>query len=76
MIINSVSAQNVLKYKSLDLHDLPAQGIIAVSGLNESGKSSIGETVCFALFGRTFFTQSGRCGQGFAVGRESLLGHP
>ena len=54
MIINSVSAQNVLKYKSLDLHDLPAQGIIAVSGLNESGKSSIGETVCFALFGRTF----------------------
>lgn len=54
MIINSVSAQNILKYKNLDLQDLPAQGIIAISGQNESGKSSIGEAVCFALFGRTF----------------------
>jgi len=25
-----------------------------ISGENESGKSSIGETICFALFGRTF----------------------
>lgn len=54
MIINSVSAQNVLKYKNLELSDIPAKGIIAISGQNESGKSSIGETVCFALFGRTF----------------------
>src|SRR5210317_1633695 len=54
MIINSVSAQNILKYKNLDLPDLPEQGIIAISGCNESGKSSIGETICFALFGRTF----------------------
>src|SRR5210317_1864642 len=54
MIINSVSAQNILKYKNLDLPDLPGQGIIAISGFNESGKSTIGETICFALFGRTF----------------------
>lgn len=54
MIINSVSAQNILKYKNLDLQNLPTQGIIAISGHNESGKSSIGEAVCFALFGRTF----------------------
>lgn len=54
MIINSVSSENILKYKNLDLHDLPERGIIAISGQNESGKSSIGETVCFALFGRTF----------------------
>jgi exonuclease SbcC len=54
MIINSVSAQNILKYKNLDLPNMPAQGIIAISGQNESGKSSIGEAVCFALFGRTF----------------------
>ena len=54
MILNSISAQNVLKYKNLDLPDLPEQGIIAISGFNESGKSSIGETICFALFGRTF----------------------
>lgn len=54
MIITGVKAQNVLKYAELALENLPEKGIIAVSGHNESGKSSIGETVCFALFGRTF----------------------
>jgi len=54
MIIHSIQANNVLKYQQLDLQDLPAQGVIAISGLNESGKSTIGETICFALFGRTF----------------------
>jgi exonuclease SbcC len=54
MIIHSISAENVLKYARLTLDDLPAQGVIAVSGPNESGKSSIGEAICFALFGRTF----------------------
>ncbi|HID45205.1 MAG TPA: ATPase [Chromatiaceae bacterium] len=54
MIINAVKATNVLKYAELNLQDLPEKGIIAISGENESGKSTIGETVCFALFGRTF----------------------
>jgi DNA repair protein SbcC/Rad50 len=54
MIITSIKAENVLKYKALDLPDLPEKGVIAISGKNESGKSTIGETVCFALFGRTF----------------------
>lgn len=54
MIIHRVWAQNVLKYATLELNDLPPQGIIGVSGANESGKSTIGETVCFALFGRTY----------------------
>jgi len=54
MIITAINAQNVLKYAELQLENLPEKGIIAVSGHNESGKSSIGETVCFALFGRTF----------------------
>ena len=54
MIITGIKAQNVLKYTELQLENLPEKGIIAVSGHNESGKSSIGETVCFALFGRTF----------------------
>jgi len=54
MIINSVRAKNVLKYEFLELENLPAEGIIAISGENESGKSTIGETICFALFGRTF----------------------
>ena len=54
MIIVSVAAENVLKYSSLELSGFPEEGIIAVSGQNESGKSSIGETICFALFGRTY----------------------
>ena len=54
MIVTGVKAQNVLKYAELQLENLPEKGIITVSGHNESGKSAIGETVCFALFGRTF----------------------
>jgi hypothetical protein len=54
MIIERIQAENVLKYARLDLDQIPARGLIAVTGDNESGKSSIGESVCFALFGRTF----------------------
>ena len=54
MIITDISAENVLKYARLELKDLPESGIIAIHGPNESGKSTVGETVCFALFGRTF----------------------
>jgi exonuclease SbcC len=53
MIITRIQAKDLLKYEQLDL-TIPEQGIIAISGQNESGKSSIGEAVCFALFGRTF----------------------
>lgn len=54
MIIHSLIATNLLKYRHLELKALPTNGIIAISGYNESGKSSIGEAICFALFGRTF----------------------
>ena len=54
MIINSLWAENVLKYSLLHILDIPPRGLIAVIGDNESGKSSIGESICFALFGRTF----------------------
>jgi exonuclease SbcC len=54
MIITALRAYNVLKYAQLQLDNLPEKGIIAISGHNESGKSSIGEILCFALYGRTF----------------------
>jgi hypothetical protein len=54
MIINRIRSEHVLKYAQLDLNHLPPRGLIAVSGPNESGKSTIGEIMCFALFGRTF----------------------
>jgi len=54
MIIKRIHSENFLKYAVLDLDKLPERGVIAVSGRNESGKTSIGEALCFALFGRTF----------------------
>jgi exonuclease SbcC len=54
MIIHRVWAENVLKYATLELNDLPTRGVIGISGANESGKSSIGEIICLVLFGRTF----------------------
>jgi len=54
MIIKRIHSENFLKYANLDLDKLPERGVIAVSGRNESGKTSIGESLCFALFGRTF----------------------
>jgi exonuclease SbcC len=58
MIITDISAENFLKYQSLELRNLPEAGLIAIEGANESGKSSIGETICYALFGRTFSLDS------------------
>lgn len=54
MIIKRIHSENFLKYTSLDICDLPENGLITVSGANESGKTTLGETLCFALFGRTF----------------------
>jgi exonuclease SbcC len=54
LIITHLRAENVLKYARLQLDDLPRLGLIGISGSNESGKSTIGETICYALFGRTF----------------------
>jgi exonuclease SbcC len=54
MIITALRAENFLKYQQLELADIPRDGIIAISGPNESGKSTIGETLCFVLFGRSF----------------------
>lgn len=53
MIITEIHAENFRKYKSLQLENLPECGVIAVIGGNESGKSSIGNAILFALFGCT-----------------------
>jgi exonuclease SbcC len=54
MIITHITADDLLKYTHLELTEIPRHGVITISGQNESGKSTIGESVCFALFGRTF----------------------
>lgn len=54
MLIRSLALINFKKYSNLLIDDLPRQGVVKVGGKNESGKTSIGEALCFALFGRTF----------------------
>jgi exonuclease SbcC len=71
MIITGVVAENLLKYSRLELRDLPEQGVIAISGRNESGKSSIGEILCFALFGRTFALEPGEVSKAIRWGEEN-----
>ena len=54
MIIRGFSASNVLKYRTLNLPNLPERGLIGIGGANEAGKSAIAEALCLALYGRTF----------------------
>jgi DNA repair exonuclease SbcCD ATPase subunit len=54
VIISKLRASNVLKYSQLEINDIPSKGQIAICGPNESGKTTIVESICFALFGRTF----------------------
>nr|CAA6823030.1 MAG: Exonuclease SbcC [uncultured Thiotrichaceae bacterium] len=53
MVITELLVVNFRKYENLHLTGLPEKGLIAVNGSNESGKSSLGDAICFALFGRT-----------------------
>jgi len=54
MLIKSLFAYDFRKYKELKVDNIPENGVISVSGANESGKTSMGEVICFALFNRTF----------------------
>ncbi|MBF0417317.1 MAG: AAA family ATPase [Magnetococcales bacterium] len=53
MIIRRLQSENILRFKILDLKDLPASGAIFITGPDESGKSAILEILCLALFGRS-----------------------
>lgn len=53
MIIKALAAHDFRKYAELHLDNLPERGLVAVVGGNESGKSTIGEALQFALFGST-----------------------
>ena len=57
MIIHAIRAENFMRFSSLHISNLPSRGIIGIEGSNESGKTTIGEAVLFALFGRTRASQ-------------------
>ena len=53
MIIKEIRAKNFMQYEELNIENIPQKGIIGIFGDNESGKSTIGEEIPFALFGVT-----------------------
>ena len=53
MIIKGIHAKNFMQYEELNIENIPQKGIIGIFGDNESGKSTIGEAMSFALFGVT-----------------------
>ena len=53
MLIKTLKASNFKKYEALEITDIPEKALIGIFGDNESGKSSIGDAVSFALFGQT-----------------------
>lgn len=54
MILKRIQGTHFQRYRELAILSLPERGLIGVVGENESGKSTIGDAVTFALFGRTF----------------------
>jgi DNA repair exonuclease SbcCD ATPase subunit len=53
MLIRSIKAENFMRFARLDIRDIPTDGIIGVEGPNESGKTTVGDALLFALFGKT-----------------------
>ncbi len=68
MIISGLRAENIFKYRKLELKNLPASGRIGITGPNEAGKTAIGGTICFALFGRSYALASDQLGKAIRWG--------
>ena len=52
MLIRSIRAENFKKFTLLHIHNIPSEGLIGVEGPNESGKTSLGDAILFAFFGK------------------------
>ena len=53
MRLETISLRNFRKISEAALEGLPEEGLIAVAGPNESGKTSLAEAVGFAFYGRS-----------------------
>lgn len=59
MIILALRGENFMKFRRLRLESLPRRGLLGLEGENEAGKSTIGELIQFALFGKTLSSTEG-----------------
>jgi len=59
MLIRWMRAENFMKFERLELTEFPARGLIGIVGRNEGGKTTIGELIQFALFGKTLSVSRG-----------------
>ena len=59
MLIRSLRGENFMKFRCIQIDGIPERGLIGIQGNNEGGKSTIGELIQFALFGKTVTTRDG-----------------
>ena len=59
MILRGLRGENFMKFEKISLQGIPERGLIGIEGSNEGGKSTIGELIQFALFGKTICTADG-----------------
>ncbi|MBI3889925.1 MAG: SMC family ATPase [Candidatus Wallbacteria bacterium] len=71
MILKTVQAENFQRYDRLEIANLPERGIVGVVGENESGKSTIGEIISFAFFGRTLKLDEDHVRESIQWGKDS-----
>ncbi|MBN1419850.1 MAG: AAA family ATPase [Planctomycetes bacterium] len=72
MLIRALRARNFMRFERIELSDVPEAALIGVEGPNESGKSTIGEAILFAFYGRTLSTASTGVGHLIRWGADSL----
>ncbi|MCI0652382.1 MAG: SMC family ATPase, partial [Planctomycetes bacterium] len=59
MILRSLEGKNFMKFRHVRLEAIPRRGLFCIEGPNESGKTSIGELIQFALFGKSHTSAEG-----------------
>lgn len=57
MLVVAIRGENFMKFGHIALEDIPTRGVIGVEGRNEGGKSTVGELLQFAFFGKTTSTR-------------------
>ena len=52
MLIRAIRAENFMRFSRIEIENLPSGGLVGIEGPNESGKTTLGELLLFAFFGR------------------------